>query len=137
MNDQVAETNASQWTGSQLEGFSTLAGRLRQLAQPYLDHLMRQPTAEDEVFHYPPGAALLKLAHAIADHALRAALADKYAGEELAAWRPDLLSPQAWSFTYNLALSDLADDAMTRIIAIRRTTRPIRPRQPPSQPLPG
>lgn len=137
MSNYADAMSASQWSGDQMDGFTTLANRLRQLARPYVDHTLRQPTAESDIRAYPAGAALLKLAHAIADSALRRALADPYAGEELAAWHPDELNQEAWHFAYNLALSDLADDAMTRIIAIRRATRPVRMEAPPSRPWHG
>ena len=129
--------SAEQWTGDQMDAFTALANRLRQLALPYADHIVRQPVAEDDIRRYPAGAALLQLAHAVADQALRRALADPYASEALAQWRPDLLSQQAWHFTYNLALSDLADDTMTRIISIRRVTRPVRLTAPPLVPWNG
>lgn len=126
--------SAGQWTSDQMDGFTALANRLRQLALPYMEHIMRNPVAEDDIRRYPAGAAMLQLAHAVADQALRRALADPYAGEALAQWRPDQLSQQAWHFTYNLALSDLADDTMTRIISIRRVTRPVRLTAPPLLP---
>lgn len=137
MSNYADAVSASQWSGDQMDGLTALANRLRQLARPYVDHTLRQPAAESDIRQHPAGAALLKLAHAIADNALRRALADPYAGEELAVWQPDQLSQQAWHFAYNLALSDLADDAMSRIIAIRRATRPVRPHVPPSQPWHG
>jgi hypothetical protein len=129
--------SAGQWSGDQMDTFTALANRLRQLALPYMEHIMRQPVAEDDIRRYPAGAALLQLAHVVADQALRSALADPYAGEALAQWRPELLPQQAWHFTYHLALSDLADDTMTRIISIRRVTRPVRLTAPPLLPWNG
>ena len=137
MSNYADAVSASQWSGDQMDGFTTLANRLRQLARPYMDHTLRQPAAETNIRQYPAGAALLQLAHAIADNALRRALADPYAGEELAPWQPDQLSQAAWHFSYNLALSDLADDTMTRIISIRRATRPVRLDMPASPHLDG
>lgn len=137
VSDYADAVSAEQWTSDQMDTFTALANRLRLLAHPYMEHILRQPVAEDDIRRYPAGAALLQIAHAIADQALRRALVDPYAGEALSQWHPDQFSQQAWHFTYHLAHSDLADDTMTRIISIRRVTRPVRLTAPPLPPWNG
>jgi hypothetical protein len=116
-------SHAATWTSDQVAQLTQVADQLHRLGRPHLYEAMQEPALIRTVRDLPADAPLRELASAVAGNALRRGL--RAAGVSVV--REQTQADEAgWQFACNLALSELADEAMRDLRAIARLRGPSR-----------